>query len=241
MIEYPIEVIKVRDAVTIHQKVGGYTNGYNIHGTNDVYVYWMPPKIFCGIQHSPIFDKWLGMHHLTRSFSPKNINANYLALLLNSDITEDLLRQFKKDKIRVSVDSFFSSLLVQNLEREIQDSVGFVEVMRQFLMQNDRDQVFNIAYPSLKLGMAHELADAIADEISQEEHIRQYNLAFIQPWMDIYRNIPISDYTNGENHKMSEIDLLYCIEMVYSKLTAPRNELYANLMRYRIVRRPHQS
>lgn len=241
MIDYPIELIRVRDAVTIHQKVGGYTNGYNILGTNDVYVYWMPNKLFCGVQHSPIFDKWMGVHHLLCSFSPKNINGNYLALLLNSDITEDLLRQLKENKKKVSVDSFFSSLFVQNLERNIQDAVGFVEVMRQFLMQNDRDKVFNIAYPSLKLGMTHELADAIADEISQEEHVKQYNLTFVQPWMEIYRSIPISDYMNGVDQTLTEVDLLHCIEMVYGKLTAPRNELYANLMRYRIVRKPHQS
>lgn len=241
MIDYPIEVIRVRDAVTIHHKVGGYTNGYNIRGTNDVYVYRLPNKLFCSVQHSPIIDKWLGVHHLSCSFSPKSINANYLALLLNSDITEDLFKQLKENKLSISVDSFFSSLLVQNLERDIQDAVGFVEVMRQFLMQNDRDKVFNIAYPSLKLGLAHELADAIADEISQEELVKQYHLSFVQPWMEIYRNIPISDYTNGDNQTMTEVGLLHCIEMVYDKLTAPRNELYANLMRYRVVRRPHQS
>lgn len=231
-----VDVVRLRDLVTIHRKVDGYSEGYSLSGENDVYVYMRPTCLFFSVAHNPEFDKLYGTDHLICSFSPKLINANYLSLLLNGDVEKNYISQQMISSKRITIESIFSSILIPQQVAEVQKAVGLLEIMRQFLIQNGLNRIHTVTYSALKTGVCQELASAMADELLFDTRISANNLSFVQPWVDIYKNIPMFDLTQGANEMLSDISMLHCIEMAFEKIMEPRSELYSNLMRYRIVR-----
>ncbi len=233
---YPREIVRLRDVVTIHKEVGGYSGGYCLQGTNDIFVYRHPNRMFFSISHNEVFDKYYGVDNLVCSFAPKLINANYLALLLNSDIMKILFVEKLNINKRMSLGTIFSSIQLPNEEYDVQNAVGFLEIICQFLEKNSEEKLYTIEYLSLKLGLFNELAEAIADEILMDEQVHLFNLNFIEPWLDIYKSISLVEYTKGVDMILSDVAMLQCTDIAFDKLTGARSELYSNLMRYRIVR-----
>lgn len=231
-----IEVVRLKDVVTFHRKVDGYSNGYCLSGENNVYIYLLSQSMFFGVAHVPTIDRMIGVQSLKYSFTPKHGNANYLALLLNSAIMRNIIAIKMREQKRVTISSVLSPIILPYKDLDVQKAVGFLEIIRQFLMQNEEYNLFTISYPSLKAGLFSELSGAIADELLLDEHISYYHLTFVQHWVEIYKDLPILEYTTGSNQMLSEVALLQCIEMAFDKLTEARSELYANLMRYRIVK-----
>lgn len=234
--DYSREIVKLRDVITIHQKIGGYSDGYCLPGTNDIFVYRHPNSLFFSVSHNEVFDKYYGVKNLVCSFAPKLMNANYLALLMNSDIMKILLVEKLNINRRMRLETIFSSIQLPSEEYDIQKAVGFLEIICQFLEKNEEEKLYTIEYPSLKMGLFHELAEAIADEILMDEQVRLFHLNFVSLWVDIYHSISVIEYTKGIDMMLSDVAMLQCIENAFDKLTGSRSELYSNLMRYRIVR-----
>lgn len=231
-----IPVVRLREIVTLHQNVGGYTDGYSLSGENDIYVYNLPQSIFFCVSHDPFIDKWIGTERLAYSFTHKQGNANYTALMLNSRILQKIIQNKMKERRQMSVDSLLSYIILPCNPKDVQDAIGFVEIVRQFFLKNEADNLFSIEYPSLKAGLFRELADAISCELLWTGGPNYLHLTFIQPWVEIYKSLPILEYTKGANLMISDVALLQCMEKAFDKLTEPRSELYANLMRFRIFR-----
>ena len=231
-----IHVVRLREIVTLHQNVGGYTDGYCMSGENDIYVYNLPQSIFFCVSHDPFIDKWIGPERLAYSFTHKQGNANYTALMLNSKIIQKIIQNKKKERKQMSIDSLLSYIMLPCNPKEVQDAIGFVEIVRQFFLKNEADNLFSIEYPSLKAGLFRELADAISCELLWATGPQYLHLTFIQLWVEIYKSLPILEYTTGASQMISDVALIQCMEKAFEKLTEPKSELYANLMRFRIIR-----
>ena len=234
-----ISVVRLREIVTLHQKVGGYTDGYSLSGENDIYVYNLPQSIFFCVSHDPFIDKWIGTERLAYSFTHKQGNANYTALMLNSNILQKIIQNKIKERKQMSIDSLLSYIMLPCNSKEVQDAIGFVEIVRQFFLKNEADNLFSIEYPSLKAGLFRELADAISCELLWSGGAQYFHRTFVQLWVEIYKSLPILEYTTGANQKISDVALIQCMEKAFDKITEPRSEIYANLMRFRILRSQH--
>lgn len=231
------DMVRVGSVFTIHTKgIRGYTSKLSEQGKNDLFVYALPDKTFFSVTHTPDSDKRNGVHNLVCSMSPKAFNANYFALLLNSKRLNQYISNQQKVNKRVGLPYIISNIRVPSVEAEYQDAIGFLEITCQFLEMNVAEKLYTIEYPALKLGLFKELADAIADEVYETEQIRFFQLEFKHHWWLIYKSANIEQYANGVNRELGEVGLLKCIEALFEKLVAPRSELYANMMRYRIVR-----
>jgi len=231
------DMVRVGSVFTIHTKgIVGYSNVINVKGSNDLFVYRMLDKTFFSVTHTPDSDKRNGVHNLICSMSPKSCNANYFALLLNSKHVQVTIESKHKENKRLGVPSIVSNIYVPVVEIEKQEAIGSLDVICQFLEMNAIEKVYTIEYPALKLGLFRELAEAIADEVYKTEQIKFFQLTFIHHWLLIYRSVNVEQYADGLKRELSEVGLLKCIEALFEKLVAPRSELYANLMRYRIVR-----
>lgn len=232
-----VDMVRVGSVFAIHTRgIGGYTSTLSERGQNDLFVYAMPDKIFFSVTRTPDSDKRYSARNLVCSMSPKAFNANYLALLLNSKrLNHYILNQQKINK-RVGIPYIISNIRVPALEFEYQDAIGFLEIICQFLEMNAAEKLYTIEYSALKLGLFRELAEAIADEVYETEQIQLFQLTFKHHWLLICESVNVEQYADGAKRELGEVGLLKCIEVMFEKLVAPRSELYANMMRYRIVR-----